>query len=199
MQIGIDEILPYKAGYFDYIKKNEDKFLDPGNDYGFNLMLQEKLVSEKAVKKLVEHPYVKKTPELMAKVLDYKESFGEHSLSALSLNEDDVEMKRRIRMEERRKEIRGQKGIKGIVFVATGEMDNFGWQDEYTGAKDWSDLQEYIEARGGFLRSAVSSKTDYIICNDPSLQTSKMKKARELGISVISEEEFMNMAKGDED
>ena len=97
-------------------------------------------------------------------------------------------------MEERRKEIRGQKGIKGIVFVATGEMENFGWQNEYTGAKDWADLQEFIEARGGFLRSAVSSKTDYLICNDPEAKTVKAKKARELGVEIISEDRFLEMS-----
>lgn len=196
LQVGIKEIEPYKMGYFEYIKKNESRYISVGNDFTFNLMLQEKLISSKAVSELINHPYVKATPEIMTAVLDYQKMISEGTgLSRLSLSEDDAEMKRRIKMEKRRGEIKNQRGIKGIAFVATGDMKNFGWQDEYTGAKDWSDLQEYIEARGGYLRSTVSSKTDYVICNDPNLQTSKMKKALELGITVISEEEFMNMAK----
>ena len=111
------------------------------------------------------------------------------------LKDDDKEMKRLIRMGKRHNDIKDQKGIEGIVFVATGDMENFGWQDEYTGAKDWSDLKEYIEARGGFLRSAVSSKTDYLICNDLTINTTKIRKAKELGVLIISERDFLNMSK----
>ena len=70
----------------------------------------------------------------------------------------------------------------------------FGYYDEYTGAKDMTDLKEFIEARGGFLRSAVSSNTDYLICNDPNSDTVKSKKAKELGVPVITEDQFLKMA-----
>ena len=92
-------------------------------------------------------------------------------------------------------EIKKQAGISGIVFVASGVLDNFGFVDEYTGAHDLSDLKAFIEARGGFLRSAVSNKTDFLICNDTSIQTTKVKKAQELGTPIISEATFMEMAK----
>ena len=61
-------------------------------------------------------------------------------------------------------------------------------------ALDMSDLKAYIEKLGGFLRSAVSSKTDYLICNDPNSNSTKSKKAKELGVPVITEEEFLRMA-----
>ena len=57
-----------------------------------------------------------------------------------------------------------------------------------------SDLKAYIEKLGGFLRSAVSSKTDYLICNDPDSESVKSIKAKELGVPVITEEEFLKMA-----
>ena len=56
-----------------------------------------------------------------------------------------------------------------------------------------SDLKDYIEARGGFLRSAVSLNTDYLICNDPNSNSVKSKKAKELGVPVITEAEFLKM------
>ena len=56
--------------------------------------------------------------------------------------------------------------IVGLAFVATGPLEHFGFYDEYTGAHDLSDLKVFIEDCGGFLRSAVSGKTDYLICND---------------------------------
>ena len=93
----------------------------------------------------------------------------------------------------RREEIKGQKGIAGLAFVVTGDLKNFGYTDYY-GAKDLSDLKRFIEARGGFLRSAISSKTDYLICNDPQSKTVKSQKAKELDVPVITEQEFLKMA-----
>ena len=196
LQVGIKEIEPYKTGYFEYIKKNENNFISVVDDFTFNLMLREKLISSKAAAELINHPYVKATPGVMAAVLDYQRMISEESgLSGLALSQDNAEMKRRIYMEKRREEIKNHRGIKGITFVATGDMKNFGWQDEYTGAKDWSDLQEFIEKRGGFLRSAVSSKTDYLICNDTTADSEKLRKAMELGVTILTEEEFLKMAK----
>ena len=199
LQVGIKEVEDFKTSYFEYIKKNENRYITVGNEFFFNLMLQEKLISSKAASDLINHPYVKATPEKMAAVLNYKKMISkETEVSGLALSADDTEMKRRIKMEKRREEIKNQRGIKGISFVATGDMENFGWRDEYTGEKNRSDLQKYIEEKGGFLRSAVSSKTDYVICNDPNINTTKMRRAKELGVTVISEEEFMEMARQSE-
>ena len=98
-------------------------------------------------------------------------------------------------MMKRREEIKNQKGIKGLVFVASGDLPELGVSHHgYTGAVDWSPLKKYIEERGGFLRSAVSAKTDYLICNDPNSNTKKSIAAHELKIPVITEEEFLKMA-----
>ena len=97
-------------------------------------------------------------------------------------------------MTARREQVAKQKGIAGLAFVATGVFKNFGSYDYYTGVPDFSDLKEYIEKRGGFLRSTVSYKTDYLICNDPDSDSTKSKKAKELGVPVITEKEFLKMA-----
>ena len=124
LQVGIKEIEPFKAGYFNFIKKNESRFISVGNDFTFNLMLQEKLISYKALSDLINHPYVKATPEIMTKVLTYQKTAAsdETTLSKLVLTQDDAEMKRRIKMENRKEVTKNQKDIKGIAFMATGDM-----------------------------------------------------------------------------
>lgn len=72
--------------------------------------------------------------------------------------------------------------LSGKSFVITGKLHQFKNRDE---------LVEAIEARGGHVSSSVSKNTDYLINNDTESMSGKNKKAKELGISIISEEEFM--------
>jgi DNA ligase (NAD+) len=70
------------------------------------------------------------------------------------------------------------------VFVITGTLEKYENRDA---------LIEYIESLGGKVISAVSSKVDYLINNDVSSNSTKNKKAKELNIPIISEEEFEKM------
>lgn len=70
-------------------------------------------------------------------------------------------------------------------FAITGKMNIF---------KNRKELQDLIESNGGYLNS-VNTKTDYLITNDPDSGSSKNKKAKELNISTITEQEFINMLK----
>ena len=54
-----------------------------------------------------------------------------------------------------------------------------------------------IEAEGGKATGSVTAKTTYLINNDRASNSSKNKKAKELGIPIISEEEFLQMMKGE--
>lgn len=72
--------------------------------------------------------------------------------------------------------------ISGKVFVITGSVNNFANRDE---------LKAYIESLGGKASGSVSSKTDYLINNDVNSLSSKNKKARDLGIPIISEQDFL--------
>ena len=72
----------------------------------------------------------------------------------------------------------------GVNFVITGSVNHFANRAE---------VKEEIEKRGGKVTGSVTSKTDYLINNDVNSTSSKNRKARELGVPIISEEEFLNM------
>lgn len=74
--------------------------------------------------------------------------------------------------------------VAGKTFVITGSVSHFANRDE---------LKAFIETLGGKTTGSVSAKTDYLINNDVTSNSSKNKKARELKIPVISEEEFMKL------
>ena len=74
--------------------------------------------------------------------------------------------------------------LEGLTFVITGSLEHF---------ENRKKLQETIEAEGGKAAGTVTSKTAYLINNDTASNSSKNKKAKELGIPIISEEEFLKM------
>ena len=74
--------------------------------------------------------------------------------------------------------------LAGKTFVITGSVEHFANRKE---------LQEKIESLGGKAAGSVSAKTSYLINNDVTSNSSKNKKARELGIPILSEEDFLRM------
>ncbi len=196
LKTGVEDMSPWRDSYLDHIRRNEATYIKQAEEDEFllHLMIDEKRLSEKGTKVLLEAFEKRSSPMLTAALLAYQSAqFGDVK-DELSLSDDDPKLKRMLKMQARQEQIRDQKGIAGLAFVATGDLEQFGYVDEYTGAHDLSDLKEYIEQRGGYLRNAVSSKTDYLICNDPNSESVKSKKAKELGVPVISEEAFLKMS-----
>lgn len=74
--------------------------------------------------------------------------------------------------------------FEGMSFVVTGSVEHFANRKE---------LQGEIEARGGKVVGAVTSKTAYLINNDVASNSSKNKKAKELGVPIISEADFLTL------
>ena len=72
--------------------------------------------------------------------------------------------------------------FENYIFVITGSVEHFKNRDE---------LKEAIEERGGKVTGSVTSKTNYLINNDNLSNSSKNKKAKELGIEIITEEQFI--------
>ena len=73
----------------------------------------------------------------------------------------------------------------GTTCVITGSVEHF---------SNRSEAKEFIEARGGKVTGSVTKKTDYLINNDKTSASSKNKKAQELGIPILSEEDFLELA-----
>lgn len=79
--------------------------------------------------------------------------------------------------------------LEGKTFVITGSVERFANRNE---------LKDYIEKLGGKVTGSVSKNTDYLINNDVTSNSSKNKKARELSIPILSEEEFVRIANGED-
>lgn len=78
----------------------------------------------------------------------------------------------------------GEQPLAGKTLVITGTVTQF---------KNRKELKEYIESLGGKVTGSVSKNTDYLLNNDNLSGSAKNKKAKELGIPILTEEEFLAM------
>ena len=104
-------------------------------------------------------------------------------------NEKNVQMLERLLAElalEKPEENTQAQIFEGMNFVITGSVNHFANRNE---------VKAVIEAKGGKVTGSVTSKTNYLINNDTTSNSSKNKKAKELHIPIISEEEFLEMLK----
>jgi len=75
----------------------------------------------------------------------------------------------------------------GLTFVITGDVHHFKNRDAF---------KAYVEAEGGKVAGSVSGKTNYLVNNDVDSTSSKNKKAKSLGVPIISEDTFLEMFGG---
>ena len=80
--------------------------------------------------------------------------------------------------------VENEQKFSGLSFVITGSVEHFANRKE---------VKAVIEQHGGKVTGTVTSKTNYLINNDNMSSSSKNKKAKELGISIITEQEFLEM------
>ena len=97
---------------------------------------------------------------------------------------DKIAAKLAFMQDEPQEEVAPAAAIKDKVFVITGKISHYKNRDE---------LKAEIESLGGKVTGSVSSKTDYLICNDKNSTTGKSADAKKLGIPVITEEEYLTM------
>lgn len=78
------------------------------------------------------------------------------------------------------------KDLDGLTFVITGSLNKFTNRDT---------MIEFIEEHGGKVVTSISSKVNYLINNDITSTSTKNSKAKELGISIIDEDKFLELIK----
>ena len=80
--------------------------------------------------------------------------------------------------------LKAQEGGKceGLTFVITGDVHHYKNRDEF---------KAYVETAGGKVTGSVTSKTNYLVNNDALSTSSKNRKAKELGIPILTEDEFV--------
>ena len=89
---------------------------------------------------------------------------------------------REVRIADEKIEEEGFRTLSGMNFVITGSLEHY---------ENRNALKDEIEAKGGKVTGSVTGKTTCLINNDTASQSSKNKKAKELGVRIISEEEFI--------
>lgn len=132
---------------------------------------------------------VMKLFELTPEKINSIEGLGEVLTGSFMAELSDENMRRRMRKIIKRckfKEITRTRNdeVGGKKFVITGNVNIF---------KNRDDLKQKIEISGGQVVSSVSSNTDFLINNDRESTSSKNKKAKELGIAIISEKDIAEM------
>lgn len=98
-------------------------------------------------------------------------------------NKQDFEaLLQELEIEQLQPQEKAQGSCQGLTFVITGDVHHY---------KNRAQLKEYIESQGGTVTGSVSKKTSYLINNDVTSQSGKNKKAQELGIPILSEDDFV--------
>ena len=117
------------------------------------------------------------------------EGFGEiiaHSIAHYFRQEEHLRLLedalRYLRIRET-EQAEGESPVAGLTFVVTGDLEHFANRKE---------LQALIEKGGGKVTGSVTKKTNFLINNDVYSTSSKNKKANELGIPILSEQDFIN-------
>lgn len=106
-----------------------------------------------------------------------------HSLISFDFSNADIIYKNYIKIQQKENND-DEQTLTGLTFVITGKVKKFKNRDE---------IKALIENAGGKVASSVTSKTDYLINNDISSNTSKNVTAQRLGKPIITEEEFINL------
>ena len=90
---------------------------------------------------------------------------------------------REVKLPEEQEDV-GEQTFAGMNFVITGSVEHFANRNE---------VKALIESKGGKVTGSVTSKTNYLINNNVESTSSKNKKAKDLGIPIITEEDFLRM------
>ena len=181
---GCDSSDPRYENHVKYLKANAGKIRETAvqNLPLLTLLCREGCINAKDIETYIADVQKTGNTEAIAMVLEYQNS-------RLTKKQKENTANQKERQEntvfDRMVARTNREGISGLNFVVTGDVRTF---------EKRSDLKAFIESHGAKLQSAMSSKTDYLIMNDDSSNSEKAQKAKTLGIEVITERKFNDMA-----
>ena len=117
---------------------------------------------------------------------DFGDAMHDEMWMYLKNNKDMIEELASYLTFEKPQVVQNNKSLNGFTFVITGSLNHFANRDE---------AKEKIESLGGKVSGSVSAKTSYLVNNDINSTSGKNKKAKELNVPIITEEELIEMLK----
>lgn len=186
----------WRDSYIDYIRHNEAACARNAgqNETLLHLMMEERLLSKDATEALLAVFMGEDRTDLTAELLAYqKKVYPPRPGEAFSLEEEPSELRPVTDAASRREALLQRIGIGGLLFSAAGNLRKFGYFSPL-GLVDYSDLEHYIKRRGGQFQRVIDDTVDAVICNDPARARETLLQAARLGIPVISEAEFLQIA-----
>ena len=163
-----------------YITQSARKLLSTAmkNRTLLSLMIREKLIPDKVVDDYIEAAQKTKDAGLISLMLEYKnENVTPEEREKLEKKKD----KEQDTVIERQFARTGKEGIEGLNIAVTGDLETF---------KNRNEFKECITEKGARFATGISSRTDYLIMNDPNKSSEKYRRAKELGIEIVSERQF---------
>jgi DNA ligase (NAD+) len=97
-----------------------------------------------------------------------------------------LELQKFLTVKSFKEELEAKKDNTTYTFCVTGSLNTFKSRDE---------LKNLLESRGHKVAGSVSKNTNYLVTNDPGSGSSKNKKAAELGVKIITEQELRDLLK----
>ena len=180
---GLREDLRFES-HSKYLKSNSGKMakIAADNPALLYLLCREKWIKAKDAEAFLTTVQQTNNAECVALLLDYqKNMLSEKEKTQTKKKKEEQE---NVVLEQTVARV-NKNGIDGLSFMITGNVATF---------KNRSEFKAYIESKGAKLQSSMTVKTDYLIMNDTNSDTEKKHKAEELGIEIISELQFNEMA-----
>ncbi len=174
---------PRFESHCKYIKANAAKLASAAIEHPalLSLMCREKLIKAKDIDVYLAEAEKCTDAEKKALLMDYQNSLGSKAVEKARERKEKVKEDYANALVERTGGRDSEKGIEGMVFVITGDLNE--WESR-------KEIQAYLELHGAKLDSSVTKKTDYLVTNETDSGSKKNQKALELGVPVINEDEF---------
>lgn len=176
----------------EYLEKNAAKLCKCAFDHPamLKLLCSFALIHAKDMDVFTTEAEKRKDTELKALLLNYQNKLGQDTVAKARAKKEKVKEEYEDALVDRITTRDPSKGIDGMTFVITGQLDKR-WTSSVWQSR--SEIQDYLSQYGAKLGSSVTKQTDYLVTNDTDSGSEKNRKAAELGVPVISEADFNEM------